>query len=269
MSRIFLCGDLHGETDLCPTLSTMIFPQQKELTKDDYLIQLGDFGLIWDVNESSPKEKRNTEWLSTKSFTTLVVLGNHECYDRIFTLPEVEMFGGKVWKYTDSIFILQRGKIYTIDGKRYFTIGGAESIDKSMRTEGRSWWKQEIPSHEEFDRGLQALEDCFYDVDYVLTHTMPKRLINEYMNYQRDKYFRQTGSPEGWYDRISDQFVDTKYYDVKKDAVTDYLDLIFFEHNLKFKQHFFGHFHDNWISKDGKHQMIYRSVVELKHEFEG
>ena len=51
------------------------------------------------------------------------------------------------------------------------------------------------------------------------------------------------GCPEGWYDRISDQFVDTEYYDDKKDVVAEYLDLIFFEYNLKFKQHFFGHFH--------------------------
>lgn len=269
MNRIFLAGDFHGEIDLYDTLTKRNFPQQKELTKDDYLIQLGDFGLVWDVNESKEKELKCVEWLNNKPFTTIVVLGNHENYDRITMLPEVDMFGDKVWKYTDSIFILQRGKIYTIGGKRYFTMGGAESIDKSMRTEGCSWWKQEIPSHEEFDRGLQALEDCFYEVDYVLTHTIPKRLINEYMNHQRDKYFRKMGSPEGWYDRIADQFVDTEYYDDKKDAVADYLDTIFFENNLKFKSHWAGHFHDNWTSKDGKHNILYRSVQELIDGSEG
>jgi len=266
MSRIFLAGDFHGKIDMQDTLTKRNFPQQKELTKDDYLIQLGDFGLVWDDPISATAEQELVDWLSDKPFTTIVVLGNHENYDRITMLPEVEMFGDKVWKYTDSIFILQRGKIYTIDGKRYFTMGGALSIDKSMRTEGRSWWRQEIPSYEEFDRGLQALQDCSYEVDYVLTHTIPKRLINEYMNYQREKYFRQMGCPEGWYDRISDQFVDTEYYDDKKDDVAQYLDSIFFENNLKFKSHWAGHFHDNWTSKDGKHNILYRSVVELIHE---
>jgi len=266
MNRIFLAGDFHGNTDTRATLSPMIFPQQQELTKDDYLIQLGDFGLVWDNYVSATTEQGLVDWLSAKPFTTVVVLGNHENYDRILMLPEVEMFGGTVWKYTDSIFILQRGKIYTIGGRTFFTMGGALSIDKHVRTEGRSWWRQEIPSYEEFDRGLQALEDCDYTVDYVITHTLPRRLINEFMNYKRDQYFRQMGSPEGWYDRISDQFIDTEEFNRKKDAVTEYLELIFLEYKLKFKHHYAGHFHDNWTSKDGKHHILYRSVEELLDE---
>lgn len=269
MSRIFLAGDFHGETDTRATLSSMTFRQQKELTKEDYLIQLGDFGLVWDNYYSSVTEQTLVDWLSAKPFTTIVVLGNHENYDRILMLPEVEMFGGTVWKYTDSIFILQRGKIYTIAGKTFFTMGGALSIDKHMRTEGRSWWKQEIPSHEEFDRGLQALDDCGYKVDYVITHTLPNRLITQYMNSQRDKYFRQMGSPEGWYDRIADQFVDEDAYNDKKDDVAQYLEVVFFEYKLQFKKHFAGHFHDNWTSKDGKHNILYRSVQELIDGSEG
>jgi len=266
MSRIFLAGDFHGEIDMKDTLRNRNFPQQKELTKDDYLIQLGDFGLIWDDPISATTEQELVDWLSNKLFTTIVVLGNHENYDRITMLPVVDMFGSKVWKYTDSIFILQRGRVYTIGGKTFFTMGGAKSIDQAIRTEGRSWWRQEIPSRREFMIGLSVLDSIDWNVDYVITHTIPKRMINEYMNCQREKYFKQMGCPEGWYDRISDQFVDTDYYDDKKDIVAEYLDVVFFEHNLKFKKHFAGHFHDNWTSKDGKHNILYRSVVELIHE---
>lgn len=86
--RIFLTGDIHGSIDIS-TLNTKNFPQQKELSKHDILICLGDFGLIWDVNESKKEEQHWVDWLDSRNFTTIVVLGNHENYDRIEQLPEV------------------------------------------------------------------------------------------------------------------------------------------------------------------------------------
>ena len=46
MGRIFITGDTHGENDI-GKLNTRLFPIQKQLTKDDYVIIVGDFGACW------------------------------------------------------------------------------------------------------------------------------------------------------------------------------------------------------------------------------
>ena len=37
--------------------STENFPEQSEMTKEDYVIICGDFGGVWDKGEESPREK--------------------------------------------------------------------------------------------------------------------------------------------------------------------------------------------------------------------
>ena len=43
---IFVTGDTHGEHDI-HKLNTIGFPEQKGLTRDDYVIICGDFGGVW------------------------------------------------------------------------------------------------------------------------------------------------------------------------------------------------------------------------------
>ena len=54
------------------------FPEQREMTKDDYVIVLGDFG-IW---RDSPQQRWYLNWLEEKHFTTLFIDGNHECFHK-------------------------------------------------------------------------------------------------------------------------------------------------------------------------------------------
>ena len=74
---IYVTGDTHANLDISK-LSTKKFPQQRELTKDDYVIVAGDFGLVWD---GSGREIYWQDWLADKNFTTLFVDGNHENFD--------------------------------------------------------------------------------------------------------------------------------------------------------------------------------------------
>jgi hypothetical protein len=41
-----------------------------------------------------------------------------------------------------------RGEVYNIEGNSIFVMGGGYSLDKDFRTEGVSWWPQEMPSEE-------------------------------------------------------------------------------------------------------------------------
>ena len=67
-----------------------------------------------------------------------------------------------------------RGEVFTIEDKTIFTMGGAESHDKIVRTEGLDWWPQELPSHYEESYALRTLDKYEWDVDYVISHAQPE-----------------------------------------------------------------------------------------------
>ena len=159
---IYVTGDCHGDYR---RFSTAVFPEQKEMGKDDYVIVCGDFG-YWD---ESKEHKYWLKWLDSKPFTTLWVDGNHENYDLLKKHRVVQWHGGKVQYIMPSVIHLMRGQIYDIEGYRVFTFGGAKSHDisggvleasdpnlkaKQRKLEKKnelyrinhvSWWKEEMP----------------------------------------------------------------------------------------------------------------------------
>lgn len=131
---IYIFGDIHGEIEISK-LNSKNFPESKTLTKNDYVIILGDFGLVWD---KSNEEKYWLKWLDNKPFTTLFLDGNHENFDILYDYPIENFKGGKVHKISDSVYHLIRGEIFEINDKSIFVMGGAESYDKEYRVEGKS-----------------------------------------------------------------------------------------------------------------------------------
>ena len=186
MGRIFVCGDIHHENDIAK-IQPQNFTIQKDLTKEDVLIVAGDWGGIW---YNDYRNKNLLDWWELRNFTTLVVLGNHENYDVINKLRIIDKFGGKVRKVSDSVFIAERGEIYTINGKKILTLGGAESIDKQYRVEGYSWWEQESITQKDFNNALNNLERYNYDVDYFITHTGGSEVVKflGFNIFPSDKY---------------------------------------------------------------------------------
>ena len=77
---IYITGDCHREFS---RFNTQNFPEQYEMTKEDYVIICGDFGGVWDYGKESKEEKHLLDWLDGKPFTTLFVSGNHEKFDRL------------------------------------------------------------------------------------------------------------------------------------------------------------------------------------------
>ena len=70
-----------------------------------------------------------------------------------------------------------RGQVFDIDGTTFFTFGGAYSIDKMYRTEGISWFPEELPNYEEYEEGWHNLESCGFKVDYILSHSGPREIV--------------------------------------------------------------------------------------------
>ena len=194
---IFLTGDIHGDPS---RFSTESFYEQKEMTKDDYVIILGDVGLVWNYKGESKTEKWWLDWLENKPFTTLFIDGNHENHDRLDEYPVEEWHGGKVSFIRPSVIHLKRGQVFEIEGKKFFTFGGASSHDikdgildvvddadlvkkwrydrtKLFRINKISWWDRELPSEEEMKNGFYNLEEHDWKIDYILSHTPPASTI--------------------------------------------------------------------------------------------
>lgn len=187
--KIYLTGDIHGSYDI-HRLTAGAFPEQKEMTKDDFVIICGDFGLIWS-NEPSSSENYWLKWLDSKPFTTLFVDGNHENHPRLNGYPVIDFHGGRAHKISDSIFHLMRGEIFTICENKFFAMGGAASHDRQYRREGISWWPGEMPSAEEYQNALKNLEAANWNVDYIISHCCADSIqakISPY--YEKDELTR-------------------------------------------------------------------------------
>ena len=226
---IYITGDIHGSHDI-EKLNTNLFQDQKYLTKNDYLIILGDFGLTWNDGKEC---NYWLEWLNDKNFTTLFIDGNHENFDALYKYPVVDLMGGKTHQLRDSIFHLMRGEIFTIDGIKFFAFGGGISIDKAYRREFISWWSQEIPNYAEIENGFSNLEKHNNTVDVVLTHSAPSD--------------------------ISLQVIESHHCET--DQVTKTLDA--FKCKIFCKKWFFGHHHVDRIIDD-KFRVMYHDIIKLE-----
>lgn len=117
---IYFTGDTHMNMDV-KKLNTKNFPQQLELTKEDYLIILGDFGCIWD---NSKQQEWWLEWHSKKNYTTLFIDGNHENHELLNSYPVSTWNGGKIHRINDNVIHLMRGQVFELEGHTFLTIGG-------------------------------------------------------------------------------------------------------------------------------------------------
>ena len=165
-----MTGDIHASYDIAK-LSESCF-DTAGLTKDDYVIICGDFGLVWN---NSASEQYWLRWLDARPFTTLFVDGNHEGFSLLNSLPETTWNGGAVHQVATSVFHLKRGQLFNIDGYRIFAMGGASSseYDRTHRTQGETWFTEEIPNEQERAAVLETLDAANWDCDFVITHCAP------------------------------------------------------------------------------------------------
>ena len=231
MNKIIVTGDIHGNP--FQRLNVENFPEGKTYTKEDYVIILGDFGLVWD---DSAMEHSCLDWLENKPWTTLFIDGNHENYDLLNKFPIEEWGGGRVQKIRSSVIHLLRGEVYDIGGYKFLAMGGARSHDiqdgilevgdprikiwkkddfKLFRINHISWWEEEIPNEKKKKNALKNLAENDYKVDYILTHEAPSSdvILMDHLLYHPDEY--------------------SKWLEME------------IRQKVKYKKWFFGHYHLN------------------------
>lgn len=251
---VYITGDCHARWHKFTTES---FPEQKDMTRDDFVMVCGDFGL-WHDNST---ERWWFDWFEEKPFTILFVDGNHENFDRLYgnEFEIVDFHGGKAHKIRDNIYHLMRGYVFDLCGKKFFTFGGASSHDiddgildpndfederefeakyyrwvkrnKMFRVNHQSWWKEEMPSQEEMELGMRTLEEHNNKVDYIVTHCCPQQIATVYSN--------------GMY---------------KADKLTSYFNVV--AETVDFDKWFFGHYHDD-CEIMSKFIMLYDQIIRV------
>lgn len=249
---IYITGDCHGEWD---RFSMENFQEQKVMTRDDYVIVCGDFG-IWD---DSPRERWWLDWFEKKNFTLLFCDGNHENFDQLATYEVVPFHGGKAHRIRDNIYHLIRGYVFDLGGRSFFVFGGARSHDiqdgildvrdfssaakmraafrrriasgQRLRINHESWWEEEMPSQSEMDRGLESLRAVENRVDFLVSHCGPHVVASQILHKH-----------------------------IEPDPLTQYFDRLV--QSVTFTKWFFGHYHDNRNIME-KFVLIYEQIIRI------
>ena len=231
---VFVTGDIHGHHDI-GKLNSSNFKEGRNLTKEDFVIILGDFGLVFN-NERTTQEQHWLDWLNDKKWTTLFFRGNHDNEPKLNSdLKEVQMFGGTVSQIDDlSIYRLLDGYSYVVDQMKFLILGGAFSIDKYRRTEGRDWWPTEEMTFLETKQAFETLKENNFSFDYILTHDAPSHVKDVLFSHHTENSYTNR-----------------------------FLDEVFLENPLEFKHHYFGHHHQDRTVFE-KHTCCYQKIIELK-----
>ena len=245
---IFITGDCHADWK---KFSKESFQEQAEMTRDDFVIVCGDFGL-WHDDKT---ERWWFKWFEEKNFTVLFVDGNHENFDRLYSeFEDVDFHGGKAHKIRENIYHLMRGYVFDLCGKKFFAFGGASSHDiddgildrkdfqsdrelvdeynrrtrrgEMLRINHISWWKEEVPNIQEYEYALDNLR-CHRTNNFLITHEAPAPILSTF------------GYP---YNQTSFEIFDFLRYGY-------------------FDKHYFGHYH---INQDfGKSECVYDIIKKI------
>lgn len=229
---IFVTGDTHGHIDI-KKLEPENFPKQKKLTRNDYLIIAGDFGAVWYGDE---RDDVLLDYHNSKNYTTLFIAGNHENHNLLDACKEEDWHGGKIHRIRDNVLHLENGYVFDIDGKSIFTMGGATSVDKYLRTKDISWWEQEEPTYRTYAVACENLLKHKNKVDFIISHTCPESIRKNHML----KF-------DGYIDYNS--------------GVERYLDTVL--QNVKYKKWYFGHMHTDREITDFSMRILYNDIVRI------
>ena len=219
---VYLTGDMHADLD------SERYEHIQQLKSNDILIVLGDFGYTW-----------NREILERYNVPckTLVVDGNHDNFTYLDSCAVEDTYGSKVQVIKENVYRLLTGSIYNIEGYKFFVFGGASSIDKAWRTPYKSWWPEEIPSNETFQKALNNLKEAKWSFDVFLSHTCSEQTCIDFFHY-----------PSNYLDPVEKMISEIEYIISSNNPDSKYL-------------HFFGHHHSNKATS--KEVCLYRRIVKL------
>lgn len=229
---IYITGDTHQLNNIEKIKNFIL---KNKVSKEDYLIIVGDV-CCPEFCQDIPYGKVYNFWIDIP-MQILFIDGNHENFQSLNKLPIEEWNGGNIHRLAPNIIHLMRGQVFTIEEKKFFTMGGAISPDRMKRFLGIDYFEEEDCSYNETKIALDNLEKHNNQVDYILTHTIGDDFFRKNMLTYFHFYIEYSGAINRFLDYIDD--------------VVDY------------KHWYFGHFHKD-IVLDNKHTLIFNFIKKIK-----
>ena len=165
-TKIAAAGDWHG--DATHARAAIQYAHDEGA---DVVVQCGDFGLwpgrgveyLEHVQEACERTNVDVLWLP----------GNHEDYDQIAEIEMAEADPFITMGRFTRIHYIPRGARWEWWGKRFMAIGGAVSVDRDGRIEGKSWWPQEVITNDDVDVANREP----HGMDVIFSHDCPQGVI--------------------------------------------------------------------------------------------
>lgn len=152
--RVWVCGDWHGNVGWLQT----VLPAMHRLDRGvATILHAGDWWMEPDSVDY---------WCERVGIErVLVTLGNHEPYDQC--VPLLAAYPGEAVRISKVVWLLPRPWRFEVFGREFLSLGGAASVDRRWRTEGKDWWPDERITDE------QVLAASVGSADVMITHESP------------------------------------------------------------------------------------------------
>ncbi len=157
--RVALLGDTHANTWWTQRVIKALADEGIKT-----VVQLGDFGW-WPQLAFARKISRDA---SKAGVHVLFLDGNHEHHLNLRKSAcnaDPESDNGRPVQLHPNLWYLPRGCAWQWGQTKFRALGGAFSVDKPFRTPGKTWFEEELPSDNDFQRAINA-----GPTDVLLTH---------------------------------------------------------------------------------------------------
>jgi predicted phosphodiesterase len=159
---LLIAGDTHGVVKDISTIDRKAIEENASL-----ILQVGDFGIYWDHDADKYFQGR------TNDVIWITVGGNHEVYP-IWQKLQREQGNPELVELWPNCYWAPRPTLLKINNEKFLLMGGANSTDRHLRTEGVNWWPYEEPTKKEIDNFFYTLQNDKPDV--VVTHEAPSSI---------------------------------------------------------------------------------------------
>ena len=213
---IYFTGDIHGEV-----FRVAEAIEKYQITESDTIVLLGDVGMNYYGNKRGDRHRKKR--LNKFGIPMLCIHGNHEMRpESLITYHEAPWNGATVYIEDEfpNLLFAKDGEVYDLEGMQAIAIGGAYSVDKWFRLQcDLNWFPDEQPSEEIKRRVEQKLDELNWEIDAVLSHTVPRK-------YTPTEAFL-SGVDQSTVDHSTEEWLDS------------------IEQRLRYKAWYAGHWHIN------------------------
>lgn len=129
-----------------------------------HVFQAGDYGFLYTSNFVKDVEESCEEY----GIEIIFCDGNHDNHDLLNSLPRDD---GGFGVLSPHVRFAPRAHRWSVWGKTFMALGGAESVDKAWRTPMVDWWPTERLHPSEAQRAVSG-----GPVDVMLAHDCPSRV---------------------------------------------------------------------------------------------